>query len=63
MPRAGAGLTTADVIGRCRLHLPGYKCPKRVIFADAIPKNSVGKVLKRELVERYGGEPNPLPLP
>lgn len=37
----------------CRAVLPGYKCPKRVIFAESIPRNGIGKVLKRELLERY----------
>jgi fatty-acyl-CoA synthase len=53
--RAGASPAAADVIAYCRRHLPGYKCPKRVIFADAIPKNAIGKVLKADLVRTYGG--------
>ena len=55
MPRAGAGLTEGAVIAHCRQHLPGYKCPKRVYFASALPKNGVGKVMKAELVRAYGG--------
>jgi acyl-CoA synthetase (AMP-forming)/AMP-acid ligase II len=49
-------LSESDVLAHCRQRLPGYKCPKRVIFAEAIPKNSVGKVLKRELLQQYGGQ-------
>lgn len=55
VPRAGAGLTEGAVIAHCRQHLPGYKCPKRVYFASALPKNGVGKVVKAELVRAYGG--------
>jgi acyl-CoA synthetase (AMP-forming)/AMP-acid ligase II len=51
--RAGVSLTPAEVVAHCREHLPGYKCPKRVIVAEAIPKNAVGKVLKAELVRAY----------
>ncbi|HLG70323.1 MAG TPA: AMP-binding protein [Chloroflexota bacterium] len=43
----------AAILAACRATLPGYKCPKRIIFADSIPRNGIGKVLKRELVERY----------
>lgn len=43
----------ADIAAGCRAQLPGYKCPKRIIFADALPRSGVGKVLKRELVARY----------
>jgi acyl-CoA synthetase (AMP-forming)/AMP-acid ligase II len=50
---SGAALTEAAILAACREHLPGYKCPKRIVFADHLPKTPVGKVLKRELVERY----------
>ncbi len=54
VPRSGAALTPATVIAHCRERLPGYKCPKRVLFVDSLPKNSVGKVQKVELVRRHG---------
>ena len=45
----GATLTEADVIARCRSSLPGYKVPKVVRIIDALPKSTVGKILRREL--------------
>jgi fatty-acyl-CoA synthase len=34
-----------------------FKVPKRVIFVDSLPKNPSGKLLKRELRQRFvGGE-------
>ena len=46
-------LPEADIVAACRAKLPGYKCPKRIIFAESIPRNGIGKVLKRELIARY----------
>ena len=33
--------------------LAGYKRPKYVVLADALPKNPSGKILKRELREQH----------
>ncbi|MBL0088266.1 MAG: AMP-binding protein [Ideonella sp.] len=44
-----AALTEADVIAFCRKELTGYKVPKLVRFVDALPKSTVGKILRREL--------------
>ena len=45
--------TEDDVIAACRASLAGYKKPKRVVFVDELPRNASGKILKRELRERY----------
>ena len=37
------------ILQNCRARLANYKIPKRLIFVDSIPKNSMGKALKREL--------------
>ncbi len=53
VPRAGAVLDEARIIADCQHRLAGFKCPKRVILVDALPKNPSGKLLKRELRLRY----------
>jgi fatty-acyl-CoA synthase len=58
--KAGQSLSEQDVIAHCNLHMAGFKAPKRVVFADALPKNPSGKLLKRELRERYGAAPKPI---
>ncbi|HEY5856954.1 MAG TPA: acyl-CoA synthetase [Aldersonia sp.] len=52
--RAGVQLTAADIIDHCRAHLAGYKAPKHVVMADALPKNPSGKILKRALRDEFG---------
>ncbi len=41
------------IIDYCRERLANYKVPKGVVFIDAMPKNSMDKILKRELRTRY----------
>ena len=53
VPREGVILTEDDVIAHCREHLAGFKTPKRVHFVDSLPKNPSGKLLKRQLRERF----------
>ena len=42
-------LTEADVRAYCETHLTGYKRPRVVEFREAMPKTTVGKILRREL--------------
>ena len=51
--KPGHALTEEDVIDGCRQRLGAFKVPKRVILTDALPKNPSGKLLKRELRQRY----------
>ena len=44
-----AGLTAENMIAHCRQQLAAYKVPKTVRFLDALPKSTVGKILRREL--------------
>lgn len=46
-------LTAEAVREQCRTSLAGYKVPRRVLFADVLPRNASGKILKRELRGRY----------
>jgi acyl-coenzyme A synthetase/AMP-(fatty) acid ligase len=50
--RAGATLSEADLRRYCRAHLPPYKVPGAVRFVEALPRTSVGKVAKGELLAR-----------
>jgi len=42
-------LDEATLIAHCRKELTAYKVPKIVRFVDALPKSTVGKILRREL--------------
>jgi len=47
--KAGHALDEAAVLAHCAAQLAAFKRPKRVLFAQALPKNPSGKLLKREL--------------
>lgn len=52
--KPGEKLTEEEIINFCKERLASYKKPKSVEFVDSLPKSPFGKVLKRELRERYG---------
>jgi len=43
----------AAVIDGLRDHLAGFKLPKRVVFVDELPRNTMAKVQKNVLRDRY----------
>lgn len=53
--RAGQQADAAAIIAHCRERLAGFKTPKLVEFVEQLPKNASGKILKRELRQRFAG--------
>jgi acyl-CoA synthetase (AMP-forming)/AMP-acid ligase II len=51
--KKGERLTDRELMDFCKERLARFKAPKSVEFVDALPKNPAGKVLKREMRERY----------
>ena len=51
--KKGAKCTADELIALCKKNMAGYKAPKSVEFVDSLPKNPSGKILKRELREKY----------
>ena len=43
----------AELIAFARTRLAKYKCPTSIGFADALPRNASGKLLKKELRREY----------
>jgi acyl-CoA synthetase (AMP-forming)/AMP-acid ligase II len=50
--RAGMHASAAELIGAVRDKLSRYKAPKEVRFVGALPRNTMGKVLRRALREQ-----------
>ena len=47
--RKDPALTEQEIIKFCREELTNYKVPKQIEFVDELPKNNVGKILRRKL--------------
>jgi len=47
--RDGHTIDKSELLTLCREHLASYKIPRQIIMTTILPKNSVGKILKREL--------------
>jgi fatty-acyl-CoA synthase len=43
----------AELVDFCRTRVASFEVPKRIDFVDELPRGATGKVLKRELRERY----------
>ena len=48
-----AGLTEAEILEPLKKRLANYKLPKRVVFVESLPRNTMGKVQKNVLRDDY----------
>jgi len=51
--KPGARATEAELLQFCRSLLSHYKCPHSIAFLESLPKTGTGKILKRELRQKY----------
>lgn len=55
VPEPGAVIDERAVIEALKAQLAGFKVPKRVLVVDALPRNAMGKVQKKDLREHFAG--------
>jgi len=51
--RSDSRLDEATITAWCRERLVHYQQPRAIAFVESLPRNSLGKVLRRELRERF----------
>jgi acyl-CoA synthetase (AMP-forming)/AMP-acid ligase II len=51
--KEGSSATEKEITDFCKRNLARYKAPKSVEFVESLPKNPSGKILKRELRDKY----------
>ena len=52
--KKGKQASEEEIIEFCRSRLSSFKRPRSVVFVDALPRNALGKLLKKEIREKYG---------
>ncbi|NQT47924.1 MAG: long-chain-fatty-acid--CoA ligase [Chloroflexi bacterium] len=52
--KEGETATAEEIMEYCRQKLASYKRPRAVQFVDELPRNPMGKVLKKDLRAKYG---------
>lgn len=53
VPKQGFTLAPQEILSFCKEHLHSWKCPKEICFLDALPRNTMGKVLKKEVEKLF----------
>jgi acyl-CoA synthetase (AMP-forming)/AMP-acid ligase II len=56
--RPGQNVTAPDISEFCRTRLASFKRPEAIEFIEALPKNPLGKILRKELRDK-GDTPQP----
>ncbi len=51
--RPGVAASAEEIAASLRGRLAGYKCPKRIVICDGLPKSGSGKILKTALRRLY----------
>ena len=51
--KPGVELKSEDIRDFCKRNLHDWKCPKDVLFIDELPKNTMGKVLKEDVIRLF----------
>ncbi|MCL5045196.1 MAG: AMP-binding protein, partial [Deltaproteobacteria bacterium] len=49
VPRPGRKVDAAELMAFCRSRLASFKCPETIQFLEVLPKNPLGKILRKEL--------------
>jgi acyl-CoA synthetase (AMP-forming)/AMP-acid ligase II len=44
----------AEIMEHCRQTLASFKRPRTVVFVDELPRNPMGKLIKKDIREKYG---------
>ncbi|OGN99943.1 MAG: hypothetical protein A2Y90_03290 [Chloroflexi bacterium RBG_13_52_12] len=44
----------AEIMEHCRQTLASFKRPRTVVFVDELPRNPLGKLIKKDIREKYG---------
>ncbi len=55
--RHGTAVSAKELTDFCRRSLAGFKCPRKIVFMEALPRNAAGKVVRQEILGLCSAEP------
>jgi fatty-acyl-CoA synthase len=55
--KPGFELSESELLEFCRSRLSHFKCPRSIEFVEALPKTATGKLLKKNLRNKYWPDP------
>ena len=61
--KRGEQLTQSEIIEFCKKKIADYKIPESFTFRASLPKNAVGKIVKKQLIEELENEKNSPAVP
>jgi malonyl-CoA/methylmalonyl-CoA synthetase len=47
--KPGSEISTDEIQAYCKKHLHDWKCPKQITFVKELPRNTMGKILKKDV--------------
>ncbi len=53
VPETAGDITEQEIVDACKAELANFKVPKRVVFVDELPRNTMAKVQKNVLRDTY----------
>ncbi len=51
--KEGMSATEEEIISYCRSQMAKYKCPRKIVFLEAMPVNAMNKILRRKLRDMF----------
>ena len=51
--KSGSNISPREIQAHCKIHLHDWKCPKKVVFVNELPRNTMGKVLKEAVKDLF----------
>jgi len=54
--KSGSTITPVDITSLCKERLLSWKCPKKILIVNELPKNRMGKILTDRVKELFGSD-------
>ena len=53
VPKRAGALSAEEIVDFCKQRLASFKKPEKIVFLSELPRNPLGKVLKKDLKQQF----------